>query len=212
MKFTLKFSYCLLLGFLSTALAFGQVEAGSIAGTVRDAAGAVIAGAQVTVKSDSTGAERVTTTGNGGQYNLPGLTPGIYQVTITSGNFSPFQTRTEVTVGGSVTVDAQLTVGTATTTVEVAGGATQVNTQTQDLSQLVDTQQLAALPSLTRNPYDFVVLSGNVSNGDNTTDSFNSGQNLYDSRRRLRHQRAARIRHRNPARRRGEYQCVLATR
>ena len=179
MKFTLRFSYCLLLGFLSTALAFGQVEAGSIAGTVRDAAGAVIAGAQVTVKSDSTGAERVTTTGNGGQYNLPGLTPGIYQVTITSGNFSPFQTRTEVTVGGSVTVDAQLTVGAPTTTIEVAGGATQVNTQTQDLSQLVDTQQLAALPSLTRNPYDFVVLSGNVSNGDNTTDSFNSGQNLY---------------------------------
>ena len=38
---------------------------------------------------------------------------------------------------------------------------------------------MAALPSLTRNPYDFVVLSGNVSNGDNTTDSFNSGQNLY---------------------------------
>ena len=59
--------------------AFGQVEAGSIAGTVRDAAGAVIAGAQVTVKSESTGAERVTTTGSSGQYNLPGLTPGFYE-------------------------------------------------------------------------------------------------------------------------------------
>jgi Carboxypeptidase regulatory-like domain/TonB dependent receptor len=178
MKFTLRFSYCLLLGFLSTALAFGQVEAGSIAGTVRDAAGAVIAGAQVTAKSESTGAERVTPTGKSGEYNIPGLAPGFYNITISSGNFAPFQTRTEVTVGGAVTVDAQLTVGTSTTTVEVAGGATQVNTQTQDLSQLVDTQQLAALPSLTRNPYDFVVLSGNVSNGDNTTDAFNSGQNL----------------------------------
>jgi hypothetical protein len=46
------------------------------------------------------------------------------------------------------------------------------------MSQLVDTQQLAQLPSLTRNPYDFVAISGNVSNGDNTTNSANSGQEL----------------------------------
>jgi hypothetical protein len=178
MRLMLRFSYCLLVGFLATTVAFGQVDAGSIAGTVRDSAGAVIAGAQVSAKSESTGAERVTVSGSSGQYRIPGLTPGFYGITITSGNFAPFQIRTEVTVGGAATVDAQLTVGTASTTVEVAGGATQVNTQTQDLSQLVNTQQLSALPSLTRNPYDFVVLSGNVSNGDNTTDSFNSGQNL----------------------------------
>ena len=178
MKLTLKFSCYLLLSFLSTALAFGQVEAGSIAGTVRDTAGAVITGAQVTAKSESTGAERVTSSGSSGQYNIPGLIPGFYQITITSGNFAAFQIRTEVTVGGATTVDAQLTVGSQSTTVEVAGGATQVNTQTHELSQLVGSQQLAQLPSLTRNPYDFVVLSGNVSNGDDTTDSFNSGQNL----------------------------------
>jgi len=34
-----------------------------------------------------------------------------------------------------------------------------VNTQTQELSQVIDTQQLQQLPSLTRNPYDFVGLS-----------------------------------------------------
>ena len=69
-------------------------------------------------------------------------------------------------------MDAQLEVGTSTTVVEVtAGGSSEVNTQTQELSQLVDSTQLAQLPSLDRNPYDFVVLSGNVSNGDNTTAS-----------------------------------------
>ena len=44
-----------------------------------------------------------------------------------------------------------------------------MNTQTQELSQLINTQQLAQLPSLTRNPYDFVAISGNVSNGDTTS-------------------------------------------
>ena len=76
----------------------------------------------------------------------------------------------EVTVGGSATLDAQLEIGQSTTVVEVVGeGRTEVNTQSQELSQLVDRQQWAQLPSLTRNAYDFVALSGNVSNGDSTS-------------------------------------------
>ncbi len=72
-----------------------------------------------------------------------------------------------MTVGGHVTLDAKLSVNTAVTEVEVqASGGAMVNTQTQELSQVVDTQQLASLPSLTRNPYDFVAISGNISNGD----------------------------------------------
>jgi hypothetical protein len=159
--------------------AFGQAESGSISGTVRDSSGAVVSGAAVKITSTTTGSERTSTTGTVGQYNVPGLNPGIYDVTITTSGFSPFKTRTEVTVGGSATVDAQLTVGNQSVTVEVVGeGATQVNTQTQEMSQLIDTQQLAQLPSLTRNPYDFVAVSGNVSSGDNTTNNSNSGQNI----------------------------------
>ena len=172
---------CGLLVFASllATWAFGQSEAGSITGTIRDTSGAVVPGATVTAKSVTTGAERTTQAGNIGQYNIPGLTPGIYEVTVSSGSFAPFNTRTEVTVGGTTTIDAQLAVGKELTTVEVvAEGGTQVNIQTQEMSQLIDTQQLANLPSLTRNPYDFVAISGNVSGGDNTTNSSNSGQNL----------------------------------
>ncbi len=69
----------------------------------------------------------------------------------------------------------------------MAKAFTQVNTQTQELSQVVDTQQIANLPNLTRNPYDFVALAGNVSGGDNSTnsgataiDATGSGQNQTD--------------------------------
>jgi hypothetical protein len=149
-------------------------------GTVHDATGALISGVTVKAKSLTTGVERSTTTGNAGQYTIPGLTPEKYEVTITSPNFQTFKSVVEVTVGGTTTVDAQLAVGQSSTIVEVtaAGAGTEVNTQTQELSQLIDTQQLAQLPSLTRNPYDFVAISGNVSSGDNTTNSANSGQNL----------------------------------
>ncbi len=150
--------------------AWSQVDTGSISGTVEDSTGAVIPGASVTVTSAATGVEKTVQSGSEGQYLVQGLTPGFYDVTVTSGNFAAFTSRAEVTVGGKVTVDAKLSVTTQTTTVEVVGeGGAAVNTQTQELSQLVDTTQMSQLPSLNRNPYDFVALSGNVSNGDITS-------------------------------------------
>ena len=159
---------------LTAAQLFGQLEAGAISGTVKDASGAVIAGATVTAKNLATGAERNTKTGSIGQYLIPALTPGNYQVTIGIEKFQTYRTTTEVTVGSVATVDGQLTVGQSSAVIEVVGGAaTQVNTETQEQQQLINTQQMAQLPSLNRNPYDFVAISGNVSNGDTTS---NGGQ------------------------------------
>jgi hypothetical protein len=169
---------------LSGAVASAQVESGQIAGTVLDQSGAVITGAIVTVKNVATGAERSTLTSTTGAYLVSGLEPASYQITISSGNFKPFTGNAEVTVGGHTTVDAMLSVSSQTTEVQVVGeGGVAVNTQSQELSQVVDTLQLSHLPSLTRNPYDFVALSGNVSAGDNTTGGIsasggNSGQNV----------------------------------
>jgi carboxypeptidase family protein/TonB-dependent receptor-like protein len=161
-----------------SGLALAQSEAGAIAGSVKDASGAVIGGATVKVKSLATGIERTATTGSIGQYQIQSLTPGEYEIVVSSNKFETYKTTAEVTVGGISTVDVQLTVGQSSAVVEVVGGApTEVNTQTQEVSQLIDTQQLASLPSLTRNPYDFVALSGNVSNGDSTTPNVEGSQN-----------------------------------
>jgi hypothetical protein len=153
---------------LSVSFAFSQVEAGSISGTVHDTSGAVVSGATVTARNAATAAERTTKTGNLGQYSIPSLAAGQYQITIKSQGFQTYQSQVEVTVGAAATVNAQLTVGQTSTVVEVTAGTAEVNTTTQELSQLIDTHQIEHLPSLTRNPYDFVALSGNVSNGDST--------------------------------------------
>ena len=170
---------------LSYRMAWSQQEAGTIGGVVTDSTGAVIPGAKVTAKNVSTSAERSVQTGSAGQYVIPGLEPGLYDVTATAQSFSPYLVRAEVTVGGKVTVDAQLSLGKQTQVVEVVGeGGAVVNTQTQELSQLVNTEQMAQLPSLTRNAYDFVALSGNVSSGDATTNGGspnNTGGNSGES-------------------------------
>lgn len=164
---------------LTSAFAAAQVESGDLAGTVTDPSGAVVPNATITVKNVASDVTRTTTSNSTGGYSVVGLQPGTYQVTANGSGFKPSTANIEVTVGGHITMDIKLSVNEAVTEVQVlaAGGAT-VNTQTQELSQVVDTQQLAALPSLTRDPYDFVVLSGNVSNGDNTTPGSMSSQNL----------------------------------
>src|SRR5467141_1261605 len=152
---------------IQSPAAFSQIEAGTISGTVRDSSGAVVAGASVTAKNVATSAERTVQAGENGQFIIPGLSPGTYEVTVTSSGFAPFKARVEASVGGRTTVDAQLSISGQVTTVEVVSAeATTVNTESQEISEVISPAQIAQLPSLNRNVYDFVGTAGNVSSGD----------------------------------------------
>jgi outer membrane receptor protein involved in Fe transport len=145
-----------------------QVDAGRIVGSVTDASGAAISNANVVAHNINTGLERTDTTSQSGSFNIPSIQPGIYKVTITSGGFSPFAEQVEVTVGATVTVDAKLGVQGGTTQVEVSvSGVAEMNTTSSEVAQVIGSSQLQNLPSLTRNPYDFAALSGNVSGDPN---------------------------------------------
>lgn len=169
----------LLIPFVSHHV-FAQVETGSLAGTVMDQSGAAVADAVITVTNAETSEVRTVHSSNSGTYAVVGLSPATYEVSATAKSFTPSLSRVEVTVGGRATLNIKLSVGANTTNVEVIahGGGVEINTRTQEISQVVDAQQLAQLPSLTRNPYDFIGLTGNVSNSDNTTTNSSSGQNL----------------------------------
>ncbi len=152
-----------------TILAQAQAQ---ISGTITDSGGSIIAGAAVTLKNTGTNAERTATSSAEGVYIFTNLEPGTYQVTATSAGFSTYEATVVVTVGGRFTLDARLPVNSTgtNTVVEVSAGSTAVvNTATPEVSQVISQTQVTQLPSLTRNPYDFVALSGNVSGGDNTS-------------------------------------------
>jgi outer membrane receptor protein involved in Fe transport len=148
---------------LVTALLWGQAETGQITGTVLDESGAAIPNASITVVNVATGATRTTITGASGAYAVTNLIPATYEVTVSAPSFATVRRRVEVTVGAKVGFDALLKVGTTTTTVEVAASAVQVNTETQTLATNVSETQVRELPTLTRNAYALVAISGNVS-------------------------------------------------
>jgi hypothetical protein len=129
-------------------------ETGQIAGIVTDSTGAVVPGASVSARNSGTNAVRTTTTNGTGSYLFTGLPATVYEVSVTSaGGFGAFKAKAEVTVGGVLTLDIKLLPSASVETVTVEGeGGVAVNTQTQEVSQVVSSQQVSQLPSLSRNP------------------------------------------------------------
>ena len=151
---------------LNTVPAMPQAETGQIVVTALDPQGAVVAGASVTVKSVETGRTLpVAMTGSSGVATFSNLLPGLYEVTVNATGFAPLTQRAEVTVGGKLSVNVQLTAEARSEVVNIVAGqgGVEVNTQTQELSSVVSSDQVRELPTLTRNPYDLVSISGNVS-------------------------------------------------
>ncbi|MGI8835427.1 MAG: carboxypeptidase regulatory-like domain-containing protein [Pyrinomonadaceae bacterium] len=154
---------------LVTGSAFGQADTGQIIGRVTDPNGAAVPGATVTVKSIATGAERTATAGDDGVYTITNLQPGLYDVTTQGGSFAATTQRVEVSTGGKVSLESKLGIQQIAGSVDVvAAGGVEVNTTTQELSNVVSGTQIRELPTLTRNAYDLVGISGNV-NPDNAS-------------------------------------------
>jgi outer membrane receptor protein involved in Fe transport len=164
--------------------AFAQTETGQISGRVADPNGAAVPGATVVAKSVETGAERTATSNEEGVYVITNLQPGIYDVTATGTGFAPGTQRAQVTVGGRVTLDVPLGVSAVTgeVTVVAGEGGVEVNTQTQELADVVSSTQLRELPTITRNPYALVAISGNVSPGDPFGTNRGTGFNINGQR------------------------------
>ncbi|MCS6952959.1 MAG: TonB-dependent receptor [Bryobacteraceae bacterium] len=157
---------CVLAVLLAALPLTGQVETGQIVGTVTDPTGAVIPNAKVTVRAEATQVSRSSTTNEAGLYTFANLLPGVYEITVEASGFNTLRRSVTLAVGARVTADFRMEVGRTETVVEVAASAVQVNTATQTLGVVIDRQDVVELPSLTRNPYDFVVTAGNVSEAD----------------------------------------------
>ena len=167
---TLRLLSLLAILALFSVWAFGQAETGAINGTVTDKTGAVVVGATVTATSIDTGLVRTATTKSAGEYAITNLPPKTYNVTIEAQGFQKFTQQVKVGVGSMNDVSAKLAVTGASTTVEVTGSAevAVVNTENQTLSTVINSKEVSNLPTLTRNPYDLVATSGNVSEDNNS--------------------------------------------
>src|SRR6201987_6124851 len=150
-----------LLGVLTfSSLLFSQT-AGSIAGTVTDPTGAVVQGATVTATNQATNAARRADTNSSGAYSITNLAPGVYTVVMEKSGFKMMKfDATSLSVAQALVLDAQFTVGSVQEILQVNGGeAAPIETETSQLSTLVDSKTMNDLPLLTRNAYELVLLS-----------------------------------------------------
>lgn len=158
--------------FLLTQGSYAQ-ETGRITGTVTDSTGAAVPGLVVSARNTGTNAVRTATTTDTGSYVFTGLGAAVYEIsTPPAKGFGAYTEKAEVTVGGALTLDVKLNPSSSVEMVTVQGeGGAAVNTQNQEVSQVVNSEQVSQLPSLSRNPYDFVTIAGNISSGDKVTSS-----------------------------------------
>ena len=106
----------LIVGVLGVCLAYAapllaQVAGASLSGTITDASGGAIAGAQISAKNNATGVVTSTTANTDGNYEIPNLLPGDYHVTVSAPNFGSKATTITLTVGAKQVLNLRWTWG-----------------------------------------------------------------------------------------------------
>jgi hypothetical protein len=145
------------VAFSGTAWAQGGSTASSIIGTVSDASGAVIPGATVVVKSNSTGTEFNATTNEQGGFTIPAVDPGTYTVTVTLMGFkTAVVSDVVVNAATPASVRIRLEVGGLEETIVVSGGSEIIQTQSAAVTTTIDTNQILKLPTGSRSALEFI--------------------------------------------------------
>jgi hypothetical protein len=142
---------CLVLFVAASAWAQGGATS-TISGVVKDSAGGVIPGATVVVTSNATGTKFEGATNTAGGFSVPALDAGIYTVTVSLEGFKTAEiTDVRVQPGIPTTVNATLELGTLAETVTVTGASAElINTQTPTVAATMNVEQIAQIPTPTR--------------------------------------------------------------
>jgi Carboxypeptidase regulatory-like domain len=120
---------------------------GDITGTITDPSGAVVSGADVTLKSATEGTTTKTTTNQTGAYRFPLLKPGEYKLTISQKGFKSVSQTVPVALGQVVTANMTLELGSESETVEVTGAAPLIQTENANLSTTMSAKMVDLLPN-----------------------------------------------------------------
>src|SRR5580658_3429743 len=137
----------------------GVGTTGTIVGTVTDAKGGVIVQAKVTVKNTGTDSARELTTSATGEYSVPLLPPGEYEVSVERPGFRrAVYSGIKLEVDQTVRVDAVLEVGEVSQQVTVTESAPLLQTDSSTVGQVIDQEKVSQLPLNQRNFLAFTLL------------------------------------------------------
>jgi hypothetical protein len=161
MKAAFRFAFVLCLA--GNSLVRAQSLFGTMLGTVTDSSHAVITNARLTIRNQATNAERAVLTDGSGNFEVPTLPVGTYQVTCESPGFKrSIVTGIVLQVDERLRVDVELEAGTPVQTVEVSAAARLIETDTATQGTVIDNRSIVELPLNGRNFQDLAPLSPGV--------------------------------------------------
>ena len=135
--------------FLCGVLAFGQTDRGTITGTVVDPSGAVLANAAVEARNGANGQVFTAATTSTGNYTLPQLPAGAYELSVTAAGFKKYnRPGLDLAPTQTMRIDLSMEVGSAAESVTVTAEATLLKTESGEVAQNVTVSQLNQLPIL----------------------------------------------------------------
>jgi hypothetical protein len=148
---------------LVAAVAVAQTSTSEISGTVRDATGAVVPDASVTLTNEATGITYKQTTTRAGLYNFAALPVGSYTVAVEAPGFKKVQlTKNTLVVNTPLTVDVALEVGQFTEVISVEAQAERLQTTNATVGNVVTEKAATELPLNGRNPLTLIALEPGV--------------------------------------------------
>jgi len=118
-----------------------------LSGLITDPSGLAVSGARVVVQSSDTGATRTVSSNQRGEYSVPALLPGPYNITVEANGFKTVQQNgLVVEVNQRARLDFALTVGSTTETITVQGSAPLLNASDASVSTLIANHFVENLP------------------------------------------------------------------
>jgi hypothetical protein len=138
--------FALGLTFAATAL-FAQRDLATLAGTVTDPSGGVVANAKVKITNAATGESFDATTSSQGEFVRPALVPANYTVTVSAPGFkTTARPNVQLSAGERTGVNITLTLGDTQQTVEVTASAPVLQTESTHVGAALDTQMVTDVP------------------------------------------------------------------
>jgi len=177
-----KLSLCLALVLSAATVAMGQQVTAAITGTVVDPGGAPLTGATVTAKDTERGTVLTTKTNDAGGFNFVRIPIGTYDVRATAGGFeTAVNPPLTLVLNQTARLDFKMRVGAVRDTVEVTGEMPELQTETTQVSTLIDNRTVNNIPLATRNYVALTLLAPGSVTPDNST--FNNGDNVVSGGR-----------------------------
>jgi predicted heme/steroid binding protein len=166
-----------LLAALTVFVLFAQSDLGSISGFVRDPTSASVPNATVTVKNEATGTERRVTTDRAGYYVVTNIPAGYYSIAAEATGFKKYETaHNKLDPAANLAIDAPLTVGAASETVEVTASAPPLQSESAAVQKLITREQIDMLELNGRNPVGLAGMVPGARGGTLASLNFNLSQ------------------------------------